>query len=772
MNTRRCLTPLSPALRMSSPRASKSLLTRSQPRPIRLMCPNLVARALMLPLALGLLGGAVAGCASGGSSTASGADSTSADANAGSGPTTSDPRIDALDIDVRKSIARARDHVFPALVNIDVVSLDYSSGKETKLRSTGSGTIISSEGHVLTNAHVTDQGVRFWCVLADKRRVPATLVGEDPWTDLAILKLDSSLVNAAGTSGGGLPVASLGNSDRLTVGEYVLAMGSPFSLSRTVTLGVVSNTERVFTGGGGGDVDEIQLNSDQRTGTFTNWVQHDALINPGNSGGPLVNLAGEVVGVNTRGGSGMAFATPSNQAQRVAEELIRTGEVVRSTLGITFRHIESTGLKEGVLVDSVEAEGAAAMAGLTPGDVVTAINGEPLTVRFAEEVPPLLKRIAQMPVGASIRLDYQRNIGKGESGSASATTTKLLRDQGKQVALRLWGLTVQVITERAQQRMRLPSARGAIVSGLSRGGTASTAEPSISWGDVITAINGKATNNLDEVVAAYELVAAMENDKRPEWVMIEFERDGQSYLTLIKPAPAESPDPPIELPKAWIGVATQPVIRPLAKQLGDESRTGFRVTRVYTGTRADSAGLRVGDLIVSLNGDPIRPATQQDSGQLNRQVRRLSIGGEAKLGIVRNGEPQEVAVQLERTKLESAEAPRAQNTDFEMSVREVTFFDRQDRRWDDSVTGVIVSSVEQAGWAGLGGVRPGDLIQRIGDEAITDVASFKRTMKKIEKDQPDRIVFVVFRGFRTYFRFVEPDWKPGASDVPAEDENG
>ncbi|MBX3387423.1 MAG: PDZ domain-containing protein [Phycisphaeraceae bacterium] len=688
----------------------------------------------------------------------------------GAGPTTSDPRIDALDIDIRRSIADSRDRVFPALVNIDTVFLDYSAGKETKRRSGGSGTIISAEGHVLTNAHVTDQGVRFWCTLADKRRIPATMVGEDPWTDLAVLKLDPKALRESG--GGELPVAGFGDSDRLTIGEYVLAMGSPFSLSRTVTLGVVSNTERVFTSGSGGDLDEMQLNFDQRTGTFTNWVQHDALINPGNSGGPLVNLAGEVVGVNTRGGAGMAFATPSNQARAVAKEIIRSGEVVRSTLGVTFRHIEATGLKEGVLVDSVEAEGAAAAAGLRPGDVVTKMDGKALTVRFAEEVPALLAQIAEMPVGRSIRLDYQRDLGKGETGTAVAVTTKLLRDQGKQEALRLWGLTVQEITERAQQRMRLPSRRGAIVSGLARGGTAGTAEPSLSWGDVIIGVDGRSTETLADVVAAYERIASLDKDKRPEWVMIEFEREGKSFLTLIRPAPAESPDPPVELPKAWIGVATQPVIRTLAKQMGDEGRTGFRVTRVYTGTEAAKAGLQVGDLIVSLNGDPIRPTTQQDSGLFNRQVRRLSIGGEATLGVVREGESREIALSLERTRLEPGEAPRAQNTDFELSVRDITFFDRQDRRWDDSVTGVIVANVEQAGWAGLGGVRPGDLIQRIGGFEIRDVASFRTAMAQIEKAQPERIVFVVFRGFRTYFRFVEPDWKPGTSDKAVDDLNG
>lgn len=714
-----------------------------------------VRRVVVALTAAALL--AVSGCTTSKSSNSSSSSASSgAGVSSGSNNAT-DPRIDALDQDIRNAISSARDRVFPALVNIDVVVLEFQGGKESKLRSTGSGTIISKDGHVLTNAHVTDQGHRFWCVLADKQRVPATLVGEDPWTDLAVLKLDLSKLSGGAKD---LVTAGFGDSGGLAVGDYVLAMGSPFSLSRTVTLGVVSNTERVFTSiRDAGDVDEMMLNFDQRTGTFTNWIQHDALINPGNSGGPLVNLQGQIIGVNTRGGSGMAFATPSNLARWVADELVKKGEVVRSTIGVTFRHIESTGLSQGVLVDSVEGEGSAAAAGIKAGDVITKIDGESVTVRFAEEVPPLLGKIAVKPVGASVALEVTRGIGTGEKTIVKVPTTKLLKDRGEEEGLRLWGVTIQEITERMRQRMRLPTTRGAWVSSVDSGGTAGTAEPSLNWGDVILKINGVETPTVAAAVTEYEKIASLEKSKRPEWVMIEFEREGKNWVTLIKPAPAETPNPPVELPKAWIGVAVQPVIKTLAKQMGDESLTGFRITRVYSGTEAAKADLRVGDLIVGLNDSKIAPKTQQDAGMFNREVRKLKIADNATLKIVRDKQELTVAMPLERTKLESSEAPRARDNDFELGVREITFFDRQDRRWDDSLTGVLVENVESAGWAGLGGIRGGDVIQRIADFEITDVASFKKAMDAINKQQPERVVFVVFRGFRTSFRFVEPEWK-------------
>ncbi len=696
---------------------------------------------------------ALAACTGNNTSSAGGASNTGAPQDRAA-----DPRIATLGEDIRLSIADARDRVFPALVNIDVVVLEFQGGKESKFRATGSGTIISKEGHVLTNAHVTDQGHRFWCTLADKQRVPATLVGEDPWTDLAVIKIDlSKLAHGADD----LKTATFGDSTKLAVGDYVLAMGSPFSLSRTVTLGVVSNTERVFTSiGDGGDVEEMMLNFDQRTGTFTNWIQHDALINPGNSGGPLVNLAGEVVGVNTRGGSGMAFASPSSLAKRVADALIKDGEVMRSTLGVTFRQIENTGLSSGVLVDSVEDEGAAAAAGLKAGDVITEIDGKPVAVRFAEEVPPLLGRIANRPVGSKITMKIQRALGAGPAETLTLTTGKLLRDKGEEEGLRLWGMTVQEITERTRQRMRLTSRRGAMVTSVDSGGTAGTAEPSLGFGDVILKIAGKETPDLKAVAAAYEKIASLEKADRPEWVMVEFEREGKNWVTLIKPAPAESSDPPVELPKAWIGVAVQPVIKTLAKQLGDEKRTGFRITRVYTGTEAAKTDLRVGDLITAINDTKLQPKTLQDAGMFNREVRKLKIDEGASLTVFREDQEVKVPVTLERTRIEASEARRARDNDFELGVREITFFDRQDRRWSDALTGVLVESVESAGWAGLGGIRPGDVIQRIDGEEIKEVADFKRVMAAIGKAQPDRVVFVVFRGFRTSFRFVEPDWKP------------
>ncbi len=658
--------------------------------------------------------------------------------------------VEQLRRNLRRVVAQSRDQVFPALVNIYVVTVDYWGGKEHKSRAVGSGTIISKDGYVLTNQHVTNDGKKFRCTLANEEEVPAELVGEDPLTDLAVLKLDL----AARKDKSPLPVAHFGDSDNLEIGDYVMAMGSPFALSRSVTLGIVSNTRRVFAGGQ--SVEEMELEDGQRTGLFTQWIQHDAAINPGNSGGPLVNLAGQIVGVNELGGGGgLGFAIPSNLAQKVADALIKHGTVRRSWIGVAFKPIEKTGIEKGVLVNSVVKGEPAYKAGIRAGDVIVAVGKTPVTVRFPEEVPPLMKTIADLPVGSKIDIRYDRD---GKSHETVVTTELLKKDRGRQMAFRLWGLTGMEITEKTAFDRHLDSTDGVMVSGVRDGSPSSLAEPGLFGGDVIVAIDDKPIRNLDDLVAAYDKL--MGGEKAPKYVLVQFDRSGKNYATLIKPRQDDDDDPPREVAKAWIGIDTQPVLKELAEKLGEPKAVGFRVTRIYPRTLAAHSDLKVGDIVTSLNGERLRPRGMQDAGLFTRRVHRLRIGNSAHLGVIREHEPLDVTVELERTRLTADEVPHDEDKDFEMAVRDITFFDRDENCWTPDVEGVIVSQVEGAGWAGLGGIHVGDLIQRIGSYEIKDVQGFRKAMKKITKTQPERVVFVVLRDQRTNFQYVEPDWKP------------
>ncbi len=656
--------------------------------------------------------------------------------------------------DLREMVALARDRVFPALVNIKVITVRYWGGKEHKGQAIGSGTIISTEGYVLTNYHVARNGKKFKCTLADKQEISAELVGEDPLTDLAVLKLDLSELKDRTMV---LPVALFGDSEELEIGDTVMAMGSPWALSRSVTLGIVSNTERVLTAEDD-DAGEMRFDRDQRTGIFNRWIQHDAAINPGNSGGPLVNLKGELIGVNTRGtffGGNMGFAIPGNIARTVAADLIERHEVLRSWFGLSLKPIKKSGFKKGVLVNSIVTDGPAHKAGLRAGDVILRIDGTPLTVWFPEEVPPLLKRLADYPIGSTMTIVYKRGDHVRET---EVVSEKLEKDRGDEAAFRSWGLVGVDITENMARERRLDSTDGVLVNSVRSGNPAQLAEPALMSGDVIRAIDGDPIKDLAALVARYKQI--MDAEELPQYLLIEFDRRGKNHLTLLKPKPDKDVDPTREVAKAWVGVAVQPVVRKLAGHLGRPADLGFRITRVYPRTRAADSDLKVGDIITTLNGERIKPRGMQDAGLFHRRVRQLEIDEDATLTILREGREQDMTVKLERTRITAQEARRDRNRDFEVTVREVTFFDRDENRWDDSVQGVIVDRIESAGWAQLGGVRVGDLIQRIDDSEIPNLSAYRTAMEEVTEQQPERVVFVVLRGPRTRFQYLEPDWNP------------
>jgi S1-C subfamily serine protease len=314
----------------------------------------------------------------------------------------------------------------------------------------------------------------------------------------------------------------------------------------------------------------------------------------------------------------------------------------------------------------------------------------------------------------------------------------------------------------------LDNTDGVLVDSISMGSPAQLAEPALSPGDVLRSIDGKPIKDLAELIARYEEVMEMED--LPEYLLVEFDRMGQNQMTLLKPKPDEDVDPPREVAKAWIGVAVQPVVKKLAEQMNIAEHVGFRITRVYPHTLAAETDLKVGDIILSLDDDRLKPRGMQDAGLFHRQVRRLSIGEKAKVTVLRDEKEIELTVPLERTRIGPDEALRDNNRDFEMVVRETTFFDRDDNRWDESINGVILERVEPAGWAQLGGLRPRDLIQRIGEFEIGDLEQYREAIKKITEQQPERVVFVVLRGVSTHFQYVEPEWKP-TSDADDDESN-
>src|SRR6185503_19364504 len=221
---------------------------------------------------------------------------------------------------MRVAVDAAVARMTPALVRIRVVSVSYGEGREVKSQAVGSGAIITREGHVVSNHHVAGRAVRIFCTLSDREEIEAELIGTDPLTDICVIQWKPAKSRE-------FRPAKFGDSGKLRVGDSVLAMGSPMALSQSVTLGIVSNLEMVMPRFFGSSGRLRQEGED--VGSLVRWIAHDAQIYGGNSGGPLINLAGEIIGINEIR-MGLSGAIPGNLAQRVAERLIKFGKVTRA----------------------------------------------------------------------------------------------------------------------------------------------------------------------------------------------------------------------------------------------------------------------------------------------------------------------------------------------------------------------------------------------------------------------------------------------------------
>jgi serine protease Do len=342
-----------------------------------------------------------------------------------------------------------------------------------KERSLGSGFVISADGYILTNDHVVNGADEIKVRLSDGRNFTATVKGLDPKLDLALLKIEA---------GDKLPVARLGDSGTLKVGEWVMAIGNPFGLEQTVTVGIVSAKGRVIG-----------------AGPYDDFIQTDASINPGNSGGPLFNTAGEVVGINTAivaSGQGIGFAIPINAAKSILTQLKETGHVSRGWLGVSVQLVtdelaESFGLKEpkGALVAEVIANSPADKAGIKRGDIILTFDGHEV-----DAINDLPRLVAATPAGKEVRLSVFRS---GKTHELTAVIGKLQEDEKETETAgdssdRL-GLNVADVTPEVTQRYGLQAGKGALITGVDPAGPAAAAN--LQPGDLILEVNGRETRS-------------------------------------------------------------------------------------------------------------------------------------------------------------------------------------------------------------------------------------------------------------------------------------
>jgi serine protease Do len=649
--------------------------------------------------------------------------------------------------ELRRDMEFARQQVYPALVNISVLVKGYGGGRSQRLPAAGSGVIVSPAGHVITNYHVAGDTARIVCRLPSREAVEATVVAHDPLTDISVLKLNLETRKDRNIP---IPFARIGDSDELATGDYVLAMGNPLALSSSMTLGIVSNPQRVFSSFTGSEMEEMDLGEGQLTGTFTRWIQHDALILPGNSGGPLVNLKGEVVGINELGGNGVGFAIPSNLVAHVLNQALTHGDVVRGWFGVTLYPVEKMDREHGVLLADVQPGGPAAKAGLEAGDVVLALDGQAADAVYFEEIPVLYKRLADYVPGAKVLVTLLRGAEPKHITVEAARMEPYLADERE---LKDLGLTARDITGPMALLRRYPSADGVLVTGVRPGLPAEAAKPGINSGDVILAFDGEPVKDFDG------LRAAAQKAGKKEGLVVQFRRKDEMMVTVFDTAVKPKSLPGGELPKAWLGIRTQVLTAEVAKGLGLGGTKGFRITQVFPGTEAAKAGLSVGDVITALNGEALRAYRPQDAEVLRRRIESLVIGEKARFTLLREGGEQEIEVVLEETPQTAAEVKTAADETLEFKVRGITFGDRVENRWPLDRTGVVVTEVTMGGWAFLAGLATGDLITKIDGAEIADITAFEAAAKRIAEAKPKVVTIFVTRGYRTAFVFVRPEFE-------------
>lgn len=647
---------------------------------------------------------------------------------------------DLAQAQVESALAR----VYPALVNLTVVNEHFADGRAMRGPGAGSGVIVTEAGHVLTNFHVAGDSTRVTATLTTGEVLDADVVAHDPLTDLSVLRLrlESRAASAP-------PLRPARFSERtLSVGDPVLAMGNPLTLSSSVTLGIVSNGRRVFTDFLGNDLEDLDLGDGGPTGLFTQWIQHDALILPGNSGGPLVDRAGEIVGINELGGGGMGFAIPAAIARDVLRQALEGGGIRRAWLGFSVLPVSKLGRESGALVAAVVPGSPAERAGFAAGDFLVALAGRPVEVRFFPEVPDLYRAIAALPVGKPVELELERD---GRRRTVSAVTEEMEEARGRQGEIRALGVAAQEVTGPMALARRIRPRSGLLVTSLRAGYPAAGAKPPIEVGDLITAVGQRPVRTIEELASS--LAATNGNE-----TLVAFERDRQRLLSVVRLGEQESARWGGELPKPWLGAQTQVVTPELAQLLGSESLRGFRVTEVFPWTAAQESGLAIDDVIVGLDGEPLEAERVQDAENLKQAIEDRAIDDRVALDVVRAGERRTITVRLEPRPRSAEEARTARQRELEFGVRDITLLDRVERRWERDQTGVLVTEVTNGGWAQMGGLEASDLILSIAEREVRDVAGFENAIAAVIAERPAVVPFFVRRGWRTHFVFLEPEW--------------
>ncbi|HTZ18449.1 MAG TPA: PDZ domain-containing protein [Dissulfurispiraceae bacterium] len=634
--------------------------------------------------------------------------------------------------------------VTPALVRIFSVNAFYDQGREIKKTSSGSGVIITDEGHIITNHHVVGNSKQIYCSLSDHREIEAELIGTDPMTDIAVIKLKYD-------GKGAFPFAHFGDSSVLRVGDPVLAMGSPYALSQSVTMGIVSNTELTMPSAFW-PFNKVRIEGED-VGSNVRWIGHDAQIFPGNSGGPLVNLKGEIIGINEVS-LGIGGAIPGNLAQKVANSLIKKEGINRSWIGLEFQPLlKGTKQDRGVVVSGVLPGSPAEKSGFEAGDVILSVAGKPVGVKFSEELPLLSQMIEALPAGQDIGIALLR-----DSRPLELRITPRSREYAEPKARELmqWGITARDISLVTATEMKRPDQQGVLVTSIRPGGPAGNAKPQLAQNDVIISVEETKIANIEGLA---DLTARLTARKTgPTGVVVSFERNGERMASFVKLGISSTEDPGTEVRKAWLPVSVQALEADIIRKWSVPSKSALLVTRVLKNRSAERSGIRRGDIITGFDGQEIPSASTGDVESFLSLVRQYKIGTKVEIKIWRDKKELSIAVELEESQKSPREMKRYADETFDFTVREIAYSDRVKESWDDSMRGALVENVGEGGWASLAHLAVGDLIVSVDGTHVTGITDIEGLMKAAERNKAGIVLMQVRRGVHSLFIQIQPAW--------------
>jgi serine protease Do len=658
---------------------------------------------------------------------------------------TSFGKVDEVPAVVRSQVDAAIAKVRPALVRIRVVSTEFDDGREIKQQSVGSGAIITKDGYIVTNHHVAGHAARMFCTLWNREEVEAELIGTDAMTDISVIKLKPDSPRE-------FEFVKFGDSSRMHVGDYVLAMGSPMALSQSVTLGIISNVEMImprFFGRGSA----FRLDGED-VGSLVKWIGHDAAIYGGNSGGPLVNLKGDIIGINEIS-FGLGGAIPGNLARSVADELKAHGKIRRGWIGVdsqpTFKRTKNP---RGIIISGVLPDSPAETAGFKTGDVLLKLNGSATDVRYDEQMPDFMAIVTSLPIGKNVDAVVLRDDKETKLQVAAIERGE---QSPRQRELKQWGMTARNISGLMRRELKRSNADGVLVGTVRPGGPAAEAKPPLGYRDIIVEVGGQPVKNL---AGLEELTGKLTEGKSdPVPVIVTFERKAERFLTVVKVGVKDLKDPGLEVTKAWLPVEMHIISRDIAAQLGQPSLKGFYLTRVFPGTTAEKAGLKAGDFITALDDQKLTASASEHQDELSALIRQYDVGKTVELTILRDRTERKIQVELERSPRLSREMKKYRNDDFEFTARDVSFFDAADEQWRGDQRGALVEDVKPGSWAELGSLGVGDLILEVSGETVSNVDDLRKQMEKVSAERKNVVLMKVLRGVHTTFLELEPVWK-------------